>query len=267
MRAPFKLHRYNRIDVLESRFGGRDGARLLVTTRRGGVSFGRGDLNLSFGSKDAREMVLENRSNFFGALGILPSQVAGLKQRHSARVVSVDEKSLRKVADRELEGDALVTEMSGVWLSISVGDCLAVVVFDPVRRVLAASHAGWAGTAARVVEATLRRMEEGYGCRPADLRAALSPCIRSPHYQVDEPVFKRFSENWPCWESYVDDRRAGRGHLDLAAANRSLLLDFGVPEGSIIDFGLCTYSLSALFSSHRREGAFSGRMLVLAAFG
>jgi YfiH family protein len=266
MDLPFRLRRSGRIDVLEGRLGGCDGARMLVTTRRGGASFSRGDLNLSFGSGDAREVVSENRRRLFGALGIPPSRVAGLKQRHSARVITVDERILPKAVARELEGDALVTEIPGIWLSISVGDCLAAVIFDPVRRVLAISHAGWSGTAARVVEATLSRMEEAYGCRPADLRAALGPCVGTPHYEVDEPVFERLRENWTGWEGFVCDCREGKGYLDLAAANRSLLLDSGVPEGNITDFGLCTYSLSALFSSHRREGASSGRMLVLATF-
>lgn len=265
MEPPFRLRRISGLDFLESALGRREGARLIVTTRRGGLSFDRGDLNLSFGTNDGRDLVNANRAKVFGALGIFPARFAGLRQKHSTKIVYLDESNIEKAAKWDLEGDALITRNPGFWLSISIGDCLAVALYNSRRKVLALAHAGWAGTAGRIVELVLKRMKDEFECLPGETWAALSPCIHRSHYQVDGPVFEVFAGNWNDWEHFFADRNAGRGYLDLPAANMSLLVEGGIPREQILDFGLCTYSLPALFSSHRREGAVSGRMLVLAS--
>ena len=265
MRLPFRVRRVGDLDLLSCRFGPEGEAEMIVTTRRGGFSFGRRDLNLSRGTGDGADDVSRNRGKLLSALGLAPAGVAGLRQRHSDVVVEADESSWNRLAGRELDGDGLVTRMTGRWLSVGVGDCLPVALFDPARRVIALLHAGWAGTANRIVEAALRKVVGEFGSRPADLHAVLGPCIRPSAYQVDGPVLERFGRRWRGWRRFVCDGDGGRAYLDLAGANRGLLLEGGVPRGQIADFGLCTHALAALFFSHRRDGLPSGRMLALAA--
>lgn len=265
---PFRLKRFGGLDVFAVELGHQDlgaRARFLVSTRRGGVSFDRADLNISFAVGDDVEAVIKNRNSLFKAIGITGSRVAGLRQRHSADVVEVSESNIEQLAKRKLEGDALISNTPGQWLSVSIGDCLAVFLFDPVRKAVALFHAGWAGTARRIAEVTIRRMESAYGCRPADMFAIFSPCIRPASYEVDEPVFDLFRKEWQGWERFIRDRKETRGYLDLPAANRWLLEARGIPSARILDFGLCTRSLSALFFSHRREGDSAGRMFALAS--
>ena len=151
---PFLMKRSGRIDYLETTLSG--GCRVVVTTRRGGVSFGRGDLNLSFGTNDDRPAVAQNRDRLFMAIGCADVRAAVLRQRHSSKIVVIDEDTWDQAADGRIEGDSMITALPGRWLGVSVGDCLAVVIFDPVRRILAAVHAGWAGTALRNTQAALQ---------------------------------------------------------------------------------------------------------------
>ena len=50
-------------------------------------------------------------------------------------------------------------------------------------------------------------------------------------------------------------------HIDLWAANRMQLLDFGVPGEQIETSGICTYMRHEEFFSARRLGIKSGRIL------
>ncbi len=243
MMLPFKLRRMGNLDLLVSEVpgvSGRRGARMIVTTRRGGTSFGRGDLNLSSGSGDDHQAVLHNRNTLFAALGISADEVAGLRQRHSADVVDVTERNWRQLARRELAGDGMVTSLTGRWLSVSIGDCLAILLFDPVKEVLALAHAGWAGTARRIAEEAVGKMEGDYGCRPSDMRALLSPCIRPPGYQVDGPVFDLFGRHWREWELRVSVV-AVRWHLGDPAglgAEHHVRVDAAGRTGGLPDRGV-----------------------------
>jgi polyphenol oxidase len=125
-------------------------------------------------------------------------------------------------------------------------------------------HAGWRGTVQRIAAAAVERMRVDFGCKPGDLWVALGPAIGPSAYEVDSPVFEAFEgEGWADWERFILDRRGDRGYLDLFAANRSVLGDCGVPGEQIVEFGLCTHTLSALFFSHRRDGLPGGRMFAL----
>jgi len=273
---PFKLKRVGGLDLLCHEIeveGERTGAQMIVSGRRGGVSFDRGDLNLSYGTGDDTEAVKENRLLLARALANLTvapksDKIACLRQRHTSDVLRLDENNAERFFRCELEGDGMVTGLPGIWLSISIGDCLPVLIFDSVRRVLAMVHAGWSGTAERVVKAAVSRMVSDFACSAKDMVAVLGPCIRRGLYEVDGPVFRAFEKNWSRrdLDSCVADKNGGRGYLDLATANRLLLQRCGLAPGRIRDFGMCTGSLSALFFSHRRDGLPSGRMLALATF-
>lgn len=130
--------------------------------------------------------------------------------------------------------DALVTGSDRVCLGIYTADCCAVFLADSQRRVIGLVHAGAKGTRLGVVPATLRCMQEAFGCEPADVTALLSPCIRPPLY------------DW-----------------DFAAEIRSQLAGAGV--GLVTDSGRCTGADTRSYYSYRVEKGRTGRMLALLA--
>jgi polyphenol oxidase len=78
-------------------------------------------------------------------------------------------------------------------LTIRTADCMPVLLVDPVRRVVAAAHAGWRGMAAGIVLNTVIEMQRRYASRPQDLEALLGPSIRVESYEVGEEVAARFA--------------------------------------------------------------------------
>ena len=174
-----------------------------------------------------------------------PQDVVTVHQIHSARVIA------NRGAARQLEdADALIENTPGVAVGVKTADCVPVLLADPVKRAVAAIHAGWRGTAAAIVPAAIRAMAAEFGTRPEDLHAAIGPCIRACCYEVGAEVAKEFGIVTP-----------NRVNLDLTHLNRSQLSAMGVEPSHISIEGGCTRCHAAEYHSYRRDGQTAGRMI------
>ncbi|MEO8499671.1 MAG: peptidoglycan editing factor PgeF [Vicinamibacteria bacterium] len=160
------------------------------------------------------------------------------------------------------EADAAITSRAAELLAIETADCLPVLVVDPIHRRVAAAHAGWRGTAARVAEAAVHRLVEA-GSKPADLLAALGPAIGPCCYEVGPDVEQAMGVRG---EPFFVPGPGDRKHLDVAAANRAQLEECGVRPERIDRVNLCTRCRQDLFFSYRRDGASAGRMISVIGF-
>jgi hypothetical protein len=200
--------------------------------------------------------VEENRQRFFGAFGISLGQVVRARQVHGNGVLRVG----APFSERP-ECDALITDRPDLALVVSTADCLPILIHDPIRRAVAAVHAGWRGTATRIVSQALVAMREAYGTDPADCRAAIGPGIRRCCFEVDTAVADAMADGFPSWEACARANRPGHWLLDLAAINRAMLRAAGVLTDRIEDLGPCTSCRNDLFFSHRAEKGRTGRMM------
>ena len=173
-----------------------------------------------------------------------------LKQVHGTRVVPAPWTG-------RPEGDAAVAGEAGMILGIETADCLPVLLADPRRRVVAAAHAGWRGTAAGVTRAAVRALVEN-GSRPEDLVAALGPGIGACCYEVGDELVAAFG---PGGDAFFRPGPRGRLHLDVRAANVAQLVAAGVAADRIHHVADCTSCRADLYHSYRRDGPRSGRMI------
>jgi YfiH family protein len=223
------------------------------STRHGGVSpapFASLNLGLSVG--DERENVRENRRRFFNGLGIEPGQVALSHQVHGDGVLYADTPGHR-------EGyDALVTDVPGVFLAVSIADCTPILVFDARNRAVAAIHAGWRGTAAGIVAKTLREMAGRFGTRGADCYTYVGTCIDACDFEVGTDVAEQFTGEFKRFDA---DRQ--KFFVDLKGANAAQLRAFGVPEAQLEISPFSTVTHNADYFSHRLERGQTGRMMAV----
>ena len=223
------------------------------STRHGGVSPAPYySLNLGINTSDDPANVEENRRLFCTALGFSPAQMAWSKQVHADRVLHV-------TGPGGAEGyDALVTDRPDIILAVTVADCAPVLIFDAKNNAVGAAHAGWPGTAARVVEKTLQRMAAEFGTNGADCYAYVGTCIDECSFEVGEEVAVRFDADFKRFD-------AGRGKflVDLKKANTAQLHAFGIPEGRIEISPRSTVLNNADYFSHRKEKGVTGRMLAV----
>ena len=234
------------------------------TTRSGGVSAPPFEaLNLGRGVGDAPEAVAENRARAVRALGRAPDDHVEASQVHGREVASVTGAHRGQTMPG---ADGLVSADPAAVLAIHCADCVPILLVDPRRRVVAAVHTGWRGTAAGAAAAAVSAMAAACGSDPGDLIAAIGPSIGPCCYEVDAPVVEGLAA-WPWYEQVLAPARSarpGRWMLDLWEANRRQLVGAGVSPSSITATGLCTAHHPALFFSHRRDGA-TGRMAAMIA--
>lgn len=251
------------------------------STRLGGASTiyggaGGHSLNLGWTKEDDPALVAENRRAFLRAVegdsgDEVGPQMVTLMQVHAARVWPIREEDgvregrLESAEGRAvLEGDGMMTDLPGVMLGIQTADCVPVLVADVERRAVAAFHAGWRGTVARIVEHGIGRMREEYGSRPEDLIAAVGPSIGACCYAVGDEVRTAFGAGFGYAEELFSGAD-GQIHLDLWEANRRQLLEAGVKAERITVVGECTACAVSdgerKYFSHRADHGFAGRML------
>ncbi len=234
------------------------------SSRAGGRStvYGEHELNLGFTRDDDPATVVENRTLVLNAVAPGGARMVTVRQVHGTSVKQVHPGELDSVA----EADGLMTDVESIVLGIQVADCVPVLVADVRRRVVAAFHAGWRGTAAGIVERGIGRMREAYGTDSTDLIAAIGPSIRSCCYTVGEELRSAFAERFR-YSAELFTQSDGRLHLDLAEANRHQLLQAGVAAERISVLEECTACAQRdgqrKYFSHRADRGFTGRAMGL----
>lgn len=205
-----------------------------VFTREGGVSDPPFDsLNVRFGIGDPAENVRKNRAQICAALGIKSANLISANQTHSKKVRMVDQEFLQSRLEREIDGvDAFVTAMNGAALMIQVADCQAILMFDPVRGVIAAVHAGWKGLAQDISGETLRVMGERFGTDPADVICGIAPSLGPCCAYFSDPLNELPGE----FHAFVDEQK----RADLWSFSVMQLRTHGIREENIELSRVCT---------------------------
>lgn len=230
------------------------------STRLGGLSAAPyASLNLGPKSGDEVAVVRANRGRFLATLGVAERTLLGPRQVHSA-VVAVHRAGDAAPAGGVYEGDGVVSNDPGAVLMVLAADCAAVLLHDPVRRVVGAVHSGWRGAAGAIAAVAVRAMGEAFGSRPADVVAGIGPAIGRCCYEVGPEVVAAVAAVTPLTlAALADPLPAGKARLDLTAAVVAQLEAAGVPRGQIRSAEFCTACRTDLFYSHRREGEPTGR--------
>lgn len=241
------------------------GLRHGVFTRLGGVSAGPfATLNVSLAVGDARDRVVENRARLARALGGRPEHVRATRQEHGAawRVVT---RAATPLWEAEAPpADILLCGEPDTLLLLKFADCTPLLLWDPVRRWVAAAHAGWRGTACNVAATAVAALVQVAGSRAADLWAAIGPAIGVCCYEVAPAVVAAVARNGLDPAAVSQPGPRGRPHLDLLAANRQQLTAAGVRPEQIVAAAVCTACHPDLFFSHRALGVPAGRFGVVA---
>jgi len=210
-----------------------------VFTRNGGFSKEPySSLNLSLSVGDDESVIKRNRS--LVSMCMDNGELVFTKQMHDADVIIVS-----KSNSFPFIGDALVSNLGNRMLAIKIADCQSVLMFDPVRNVVANVHSGWKGSIKNVIGSSIDAMTERFGCKPSDIFAGISPslgpcCAEFINYEREIP-----EQFW----KYKDSAN----HFDFWRISTDQLCSAGVMPGNIYSSGICTKCNTDLFFSYRGE--------------
>ncbi len=257
-----QMNRIGRIQYVEVEFPGVSCSTQGFTTRHEGVSRPPyNSLNLGLNTQDQQATVEGNRSLLARAFGINQEALVTPRQVHGSDILVINEPNEDFSHFLSVEGDAVITNQRNVMIGVCVADCVPILLCDPKNKVIAVVHAGWKGTAAKLVSKTVAGMQAEFGSDPAVLQAAIGPCIQKCCYEVDEPVKAAFQKDTAMWDLCAELKSPGKWQLDLAAANRELLLLAGLSTDSVQVSDQCVCCRSEQFFSYRRDKEESGRQM------
>jgi len=202
-----------------------------------------GNMSLNWGD---RAEVLKNRQFFLERLGLKLENCVTMSLVHGVKIVRVGKGDCGKM----LELDGLVTDAIGVGLFMVTADCFPVVVFDPVKKVLAMVHAGKVGVGRKIITRLIEMLNKS-GSKSGDLQVWIGPGIRKESYRWWETE-KVKEKNDPDWKPFLETIN-GAIQIDVLGYIRKQLADSGVKDQNIEDCGIDTM-VDINFFSHYRSG-------------
>ena len=158
-------------------------------SRKNGVSKGiYNSLNCGINSKDNKENVIQNINIVSKKLNCEKKPIVALNQNHGNKVVCFNN---RQDVKNKIIGDAIVTTMKNVGISVLTADCVPILIYNPKKKIVGCVHAGWKGALNGIIENTVDKFLE-LNSNTRDLVVAIGPCINHHHYEVGHDFYKKF---------------------------------------------------------------------------
>jgi len=215
-----------------------------VCTRHGGISEPPYDtLNTSFGEGDRAENIKANLRIVMAAVGA--TRLAFMNQLHGKRVSVLRRDNFRDL-NGAIDGDAIITDVTDLALMVKQADCQAVILFDPVKRVIANIHCGWRGNTHDIIASVVNRMIAVFACKASDMWAAIGPSLG--------PCCAEFVTHKQIFPKSFDRFMIRKNYFDLWEISRWQRLEAGLKKENIEIAGICTRCRTDLFFSYRDEG-------------
>jgi len=243
-----------------------------TTTRNGGFSHNEmSSFNLGFTVGDETEIVCANRKLLTNALQINSSKLIIPKQTSDIKIFTINDVDLQNIYSGKHEilqdCDAHITDIPNICISVLTADCVPVLLFDPVKKVIAAVHAGWRGTAGKITKLTVLKMVETYNCIPQEIIAGIGISIGPENYEVGSDVYNIFKQVYNQKSSQILRQiNEEKMLLNLWEANKIQLIESGLEENNIEVAGICTFQnheefYSARFTKHKTGRFATGIMM------
>ena len=153
--------------------------------------------------------------------------------------------------------DGLITNKKNIAVATTNADCILLLFFDPVQKVIANVHSGWKGTLQRISTETIKQMKNNYNCNPQDIICCICPSIRKCHFKVysdvQQPYYNEFKNLKEIDELIVPIPGEDRWSIDTVEINKIILKEAGLRKENIIDSNICSVCNSGLIHSFRVE--------------
>ena len=182
-------------------------------------------------------------------------------QRHTNNVKIVSKKINKDTPDfrcKEYENiDGLITNKDNFILASTSADCISLLFFDPVKKVIANVHSGWKGTLQRISVKTIEKMVNEFRCNQEDIIVCICPSIRKCHFEVEENVKDMFEKEFQDLgqenlKEIIEEKILNRKwNIDTVLINKILLEREGLKQENIIDSKICTMCNPESLHSYR----------------
>ena len=228
-----------------------------IFLRHGGVSKNiYNSLNFRYAGEDDNLNVNKNIEITLKTLNLKKAYKAS--QKHTSNILELTDKNKDKyeanLINKE-EYDSYIHVDENIASIVTVADCNPVIIYDPIKNIIANIHSGWAGTIKKIAIKTAETLVKKHGSKYEDLIICIGPSISKCHFTSKEKEFKnKFTEKY----YYIDEKEYIEYendnltfHIDLTYLIKYDLLKLGVKEKNIVISNICTVCNNKDFFSYR----------------
>ena len=232
--------------------------------------------NQKITSPERMELARQSYKKLCNSIGSSDAHIVQANQNHTDIIKIVQTKINTDEPDFSLteEGieDGLITNKKNLALATTNADCILLLFFDPVKRVIANTHSGWKGTLQRISIKTVQKMIKEFGSHPQDIICCICPSIRKCHFEVEKDVKDMFQNEFYDLENakfidieenqekiiqvtdFIEEKIENtKWNIDTVFINKILLQKEGLKPENIIDSGICSVCHSDIIHSYRME--------------
>jgi len=191
------------------------------------------------------EEALINREIFLEKLNLSGKNLVSVKSISGSNIQIVTEADLGNFIE---DTDGLITARKNVYLSITIADCLPVIIYDFKKEVIGLLHCGWKGIEKNIIGKALDKMKDSFDSAPQNIIAGIGPGIGNCHFEVKEDLIEKFS-TYPR----VFRKEGGKSFMDIKLVAQKKLEECGVPFGSINTSPDCTCCQPEKYFSFRKD--------------
>ena len=213
--------------------------------------------------KDIYDKTIEDYKHLSKQIGLDYINIVKSNQAHTNEVKIVKSKIKKDEPDFNLEEytktDGLITNKRNIGLSTTNADCILLLFYDPIKKIIANTHSGWRGTLQRISVKTVEKMRKEYGSNPEDIICCICPSIRKCHFEVYKDVKDMFEEEFQDLgkenlENIIEEKiKDKKWNIDTVLINQIILEKVGLKKENIIDSKICSVCNKDLIHSYRAE--------------
>ena len=199
---------------------------------------------------------MNNYKTLCSEIGANYKKITKANQAHTDNVVCINNIEENVTIDTKDPSDGLITDKKDIVLATTNADCILLLFFDPVKKVIANTHSGWKGTLQEISVKTVEKMIKNYGCKPENIIVCICPSIRKCHFEVGEDVKDLFYDKFEKLgntDRFIE-KRDEKWYVDTILINKLILKNIGILEENIEDSGICSVCSKEKIHSFRAEG-------------
>ena len=209
-------------------------------------------------SKASYEKNLKDYKSLCDAVDLNYKNLIKANASHTDNVIVVDNISNNDTIDTCEIADGLITNKKNLILSTTNADCILLLMFDPVKKVIANVHSGWKGTLQEISVKAVQKMIKEYGCNPKDIIICMMPSIRKCHFEVGKEVYEQFLDKFQKLgnvDRFIEKSdKEDKWNIDTILINKIILKQIGILDENIIDSEICSVCNKDYIHSFRAEG-------------
>lgn len=215
----------------------------------------------SINNKEEYNNTIKNYQQLCNELNLNSNNLVKMDQKHTGEVKIVHRKINVNGPDFNMKEynstDGLITNKRNLILSTTNADCILLLIFDPMKKVIANVHSGWKGTLQRIAVNAVKEMCKEYGSKLEDIIVCICPSIRKCHFEVQGDVKELFEKEFQDIDTskIIEEKlQHTKWNIDTVEINKQILQKIGIKKENIVDSGICSMCNSDLVHSYRIEG-------------